>query len=261
MKVSVITISCDNAVGLEKTIQSVVGQNYTDYEYIVIDGGSSDNSKQILETYSDKITYWVSEPDKGIYEAMNKGIIRARGEFCHFLNSGDIYADGDVLKKAFENKEYDVPLLRGVQICNADTGIFRWWNHGNRDVTLFDLYVDTMQHQATFIKRNLFDKYGLYDEKYKIVSDWKFFIQTMLGGEKSVFLNMDIVIFDMTGISNNPKYHDLMYEERYKVFDELIPKTISATFDHLIELEKEKRRYRRYVRFGKFINRLRGKHS
>ncbi|GAB6122871.1 glycosyltransferase family 2 protein [Dysgonomonas termitidis] len=259
MRVSVITINYNNGTGLEKTIRSVIKQSYIDYEYIVIDGGSTDSSKQILEIYSDKITCWVSEPDKGIYEAMNKGIIRAKGEFCHFLNSGDIYADDEVLRKIFENKEYSVPLLRGVQICAADTGIFRWRNHGNRDVTLFDLYVDTMQHQATFIRRSLFDKYGLYDIKYKIVSDWKFFMQTMLGDEKSVFLDMDIVIFDMTGISNDPKYYGLMCEERNKVIDELIPKTIRATFDHVIELEKEKRKYRRYIRLGKFINKLKGK--
>ena len=88
-KVSVITISYNNAEGLRRTIESVVAQNYSDYEYIIIDGGSTDNSRQIIESYADHISYWVSEPDKGVYNAMNKGIAQATGEYLHFLNSGD----------------------------------------------------------------------------------------------------------------------------------------------------------------------------
>lgn len=259
MRVSIITINYNNALGLEKTIKSVIEQTYTDFEFIILDGGSTDNSAQIIESYLDKITYAVSEPDKGIYDAMNKGILRARGEFCHFLNSGDIYADKDVLFNVFSEKVYSEPLLRGIQICNADTGIFRWYNHGNRDVTLFDLYVDTMQHQATFIKRCLFEKYGLYDDRYKIASDWKFFIQTMIGGETSFYLNMDVVIFDMTGISNNPEFRDLMFKERSQIIEETIPKTITSDYDRLIAMQKEARKYRRYIRIGKFFNKLKSR--
>ena len=262
MRVSVITINYNNAEGLEQTIQSVVNQQFSDFEYIVIDGGSNDGSKQILQKYSDKITYWISEPDKGIYEAMKKGIVKSKGEYLHFLNSGDIYADNDVLFNVFQNKEYSDPLLRGIQICNDKNGVFRWYNHGDRDITLYDLYTDTMQHQATFIKRTLFDKYGLYDERYKIVSDWKFFLQAILGDETSFYLGIDIVIFDMTGMSNNPELHDLMYKERYAVFDEVIPKTIRPDYDRIIALEKENqhlRRYKKYIKLGKFIHRLKGR--
>lgn len=259
MKVSVITINYNNAKGLEKTIKSAIAQSYDDYEYIVIDGGSTDGSKEILESFSEKIAYWVSEPDKGIYMAMNKGIARAKGEYCHFLNSGDIYANNDVLSDVFHNKDYIEPLLRGIQICDSEKGLFRWYNQGNRDITLYDLYRDTLQHQATFIRRSLFQKYGFYDEAYKIVSDWKFFLKTMLGGETSFYLNCDVVVFDMTGISNNPAFHDLMYKERYEVLNELIPKTIRDDYDRLLLMDKEARKYRRYIRLGKFINKLKWK--
>ncbi|MDR2910496.1 MAG: glycosyltransferase [Bacteroidales bacterium] len=89
MKLSIITINLNNVAGLQKTIESVVKQTFTDYEYIVIDGGSTDGSADIIKQHANKITYWVSEPDKGIYNAMNKGIRVAKGEYCLFLNSGD----------------------------------------------------------------------------------------------------------------------------------------------------------------------------
>lgn len=239
MRLSIITINYNNALELEKTIKSVIAQSYKDFEYIVIDGGSTDGSKEIIESYSDKINYWVSEPDSGIYNAMNKGICQAQGEYLHFLNSGDIYANNNVLTNIFENKEYEAPILRGIQICKNGTHQFRWYNHGAEDINLYHLYVDTLRHQATFIKKSLFKKYGLYDEKYRIASDWRFFVQVILGGESTLYLDIDIVIFDMTGISNDPKYEKLMHEERTMTIEELIPKTIQRDYDRLISLDKQ----------------------
>ncbi|GAB6009246.1 glycosyltransferase family 2 protein [Dysgonomonas reticulitermitis] len=257
MKVSVITINYNNAAGLEKTIKSVLSQSYQDFEYIVIDGGSADRSREILESYSEEIDYWISEPDNGIYNAMNKGIRQATGQYLHFLNSGDTYASDNVLENVFRNKEYKDPILRGIQICDCGTHQFRWYNHGLEDITLYHLYVDTLQHQATFINATLFKKYGLYDEKYRIGSDWKFFIQAILGGESSFYLNIDIVIFDMTGISNNPKYKKLMYEERALIMDELIPKTIQRNYDRLISLDKQMREDAPYYYVINFVKRNR----
>lgn len=237
-KVSIITISYNNAKGLQRTIGSVVKQTYTDYEYIVIDGGSSDGSRQIIESFSEKITYWVSEPDRGVYHAMNKGIAISKGEYLHFLNSGDCYATPDVLEKTF-SKEYKEPLLRGVQICDYGTHQIRWENLGNRDVTLYDMYVNTMLHQATFIRRDMFDKYGKYDENLKIVSDWKFFFQVILGGEKTIFLNFDVVIFEMEGLSTNKTHGELHLEERRKVTIELMPQNLLADYQRLQKLEQE----------------------
>ena len=98
-KLSIITINLNNAQGLEKTIKSVVSQTYSDYEYIIIDGASTDGSVDVIQEYRNKITYWVSEPDTGIYNAMNKGILKATGEYCQFLNSGDILVDNNVTER------------------------------------------------------------------------------------------------------------------------------------------------------------------
>ncbi len=91
MKLSIITVNLNNKDGLQKTIDSVISQTFKDFEWIVIDGGSTDGSKELIEKYSDYISYWVSEPDKGIYNAMNKGIKVAKGDYLEFLNSGDIF--------------------------------------------------------------------------------------------------------------------------------------------------------------------------
>ncbi len=168
VKVSVITINFNNSEGLRKTLDSVAHQHFPDYEYIVIDGGSTDGSKEIIEKYQAKIAHWVSESDCGIYDAMNKGIGMATGEYVHFLNSGDYYASSDVLSSVF-SRQYTVPFIRCVQICDYGDRRIRWTNLGNRDVTLYDMYVNTMLHQATFIHRSMFEKYGLYDENLKIV--------------------------------------------------------------------------------------------
>ena len=237
-KVSIITISYNNAKGLLRTIESVVNQTYTDYEYIIIDGGSSDNSKQIIESFSDRITYWVSEPDKGVYNAMNKGIAVAKGEYLHFLNSGDSYATSDVLERTF-TKEYTEPLLRGIQICDYGTHQVRWANLGDREVTLYDMFVNTLLHQATFIRHDMFDKYGKYDETLKIVSDWKFFFQAILGGERTAFLNFDIVLFEMEGISTNKSHGERHLEERRRVIKELMPRNMLSDYERLRFLESD----------------------
>ncbi len=235
-KVSIITISYNNARGLLRTIESVLSQTYTDYEYIIIDGGSSDESKQIIESYGDKIVYWVSEPDNGVYHAMNKGIAVATGEYLHFLNSGDSYATPNILEKTF-TKRYTEPLLRGIQICDYGTHQVRWENLGNREVTLYDMFVNTMLHQATFIRHDMFDKYGRYDETLKIVSDWKFFFQTILGGEKTAFLDLDVVIFEMEGISTSKSHGELHLEERRIVIKELMPHNLLFDYERLRSLE------------------------
>ena len=103
-KLSVITINFNNAIGLEKTIKSVIEQKFTDFEFVIIDGDSSDGSKEIIKKYSNKISYWVSEKDKGIYNAQNKGIERAIGEYCLFLNSGDYLVDTTVFQTVFSEK-------------------------------------------------------------------------------------------------------------------------------------------------------------
>ena len=235
--VSIITISYNNLGGLTRTMKSVFEQDFTDFEYIIIDGGSSDKSKDLIESFEDRITYWVSEPDRGVYHAMNKGILQSKGEYLHFLNAGDIYASKDVLSRTF-SKPQTIPLLRGSQICDYSTKTVRWSNLGDREITLYDLYTNTLLHQATFIKSNLFEKYGLYDENLKIVSDWKFFLQSILGGEKTFYLGFDIVIFEMNGISTNLNHGEQHLKERQQVLSDLVPNYLRTDYERLKTLEK-----------------------
>ena len=101
-KLSIITVNLNNKAGLQKTIESVFSQTFTDYEYLVIDGGSEDGSKELIKKYENKFVYWVSEKDKGIFNAMNKGILKASGEYLLFLNSGDYFYDSAVLDDVFD---------------------------------------------------------------------------------------------------------------------------------------------------------------
>ncbi|MFT4805390.1 MAG: glycosyltransferase involved in cell wall biosynthesis, partial [Psychroserpens sp.] len=111
MKLSIITINFNNAVGLKKTIESVVNQTSNDFEYIVIDGGSNDGSVDVIKEYEAKVSYWVSEVDKGIYHAMNKGILLAKGDYLEFLNSGDILVNETVIQKIIPELNVGVEIL------------------------------------------------------------------------------------------------------------------------------------------------------
>lgn len=235
-KISIITVNRNNAAGLERTIRSVIDQSYDSFEFIVIDGCSTDSSIDVIKKYEQKVTYWLSEEDSGIFNAMNKGIRKAKGKYCYFLNSGDSFANSDTLSKIFGNKKYDAPFINGNQI--NDFG-----SHSqkvpclNRQLTLYDFYWGTIKHQATFIRRDLFDTYGLYDENLKIISDWKFFLQTIgLHNEQPVFVNIDIVIFEWNGMSTNPQFVEKHQRERQFVLDELIPKSVQSDYERLHEI-------------------------
>lgn len=235
-KISIITINRNNAEGLERTIKSVIEQSYANYEFLIIDGESTDNSVDIIKQYSSDITFWVSEKDTGIFNAMNKGIERSTGDYCYFLNSADIFINPDVLKEIFGSHTHAAPFINGNQINN-----FGSYTQKvpclNRPLTLFDFYWGTIKHQATFIRRDLFEKYGLYDEKLRITSDWKFFLQTIgLKNEQPTFVDVDIVLFEWDGLSTNPQTAASHINERTQVLDENIPKSIQSDYENFHEM-------------------------
>lgn len=238
-KISIITITYNNLNGLKKTMQSVFDQTYTNYEYIIIDGASSDGSKDWLTKHDDKITYWVSEPDKGIYNAMNKGIAKVTGDYIHFLNAGDSYASDNILETFFKEHQ-SVAFIRGTQICNYGDHTKIWENLGDKEITVYDMFINTMLHQATFIRTDLFQKYGLYDEELKITSDWKFFFKAILGNEKTIFYNIPIVDFEMDGISTSSGDNGtILKQERAKVIKDLLPDNIRKDYERFFEQEKD----------------------
>lgn len=228
-QLSIITINFNNAVGLHKTIESVVSQTSKDFEYIVIDGGSTDGSIDIIKSYQSKITHWISEPDKGIYTAMNKGIVVAKGEYCQFLNSGDWLWQSDVTK----NMLLDLPnssIIYGNKIreYNGKNRVEK--SYQGRQLTLLDMYQSTLFHSCAYIKRSLFEKYGLYDETLKIVSDWKLYLIAVgLHNESVYYRDIDMVWFDSNGISSTQKTLD--QQERKQVLKAVLPDSIRLDYE------------------------------
>jgi len=230
MKLSIITINFNNAEGLKKTIESVIDQTYSDFEYIIVDGGSQDGSVEIIKKYEKHIKYWISESDNGIYNAMNKGLKAAKGEYCQFLNSGDCLVQKDVTERIFSEAD-DSSILIGNMIKIfpngkkiLDKGL------GNTKPSFFTFYKGTLNHSPAYIRRNLFEKYGDYDETLKIVSDWKWYLVAVgLNNESVSYFNIDVSLFEMSGISILEK--KLLLQERRKVLESLVSLNILADYD------------------------------
>lgn len=201
-KITVVTV-CYNAVkDIEKTIQSVTCQTYPNIEYIIIDGASSDGTMDVVLRYKDKINLIVSEPDKGIYDAMNKGIIKATGEWIIFMNAGDVFNSTNVLELMVAKLQHGICILRGNII--RVYGNFKVKSYGvtSQNPDLMDMFDNTFHHQACLIQKSLFDKYGLYSTEYKLCSDWKFFFDcVVLYHVKTYYVDITVAKFQMNGVS------------------------------------------------------------
>ena len=218
MKLSVITINYNNRDGLRKTIESVVNQTYKDFEYIVIDGGSNDGSVDVIKEYADRIDYWVSEPDKGIYNAMNKGIDVANGEYCIFMNSGDGFYNQDVVAEIFK-----IELVEDV-LCGDMYLSIGCIKEAPKVLTFKYFYEEGLGHQACLIKTVLLKQY-LYNENLKIVSDWEFFLKVLIL-KNATYRRIDIIIadFDFNGISQTN--FELHKQERWSVLKSMFPQRV-----------------------------------
>ena len=165
MKLSIITINFNNVSGLQRTMNSVLSQTWKDFEYIVIDGGSNDGSKDLIRSYAPQLSTWVSEKDSGIYNAMNKGIKYAKGEYCLFLNSGDFLIEKDILQKIFQyNFNEDIVSF---SVINTDH-VVSFLKSPPKNISLFSLIEGNLSHPSTLIRRTVFNKTGLYDETKKL---------------------------------------------------------------------------------------------
>ncbi|HEY1006176.1 MAG TPA: glycosyltransferase family 2 protein [Sphingobacteriaceae bacterium] len=175
MKLSIITINLNHATGLSRTIRSVAEQTWTDYEFIIIDGGSSDGSTGHILEAGDHVTDWVSEPDRGVFDAMNKGIARSRGQYLLMLNSGDTLHDPDVLKKVFADETITEDILYG-NVLRESLGTVIGESTFPKELTFNFFRNGSLSHQAAFIRRTVHDTAGLYDDTLKYSADWKLFI-------------------------------------------------------------------------------------
>ena len=223
MKLSIITINFNNLEGLKKTTESVINQTWKEFEWIIIDGGSTDGSKEYIVKLNDELThngwnpiaYWCSEPDKGIYNAMNKGIGKAKGEYINFLNSGDCYYQKETLDNIhtfFERKEADIISGRTI---DALTGEEIFPIIPEEQLLKRIVHISPLCHQSTFITRKI-QATHLYDESLSISADWKFFMQC-ISFDNIKPLNIDVFVskYDTNGISAQ-KVKD-RNEERYNI--------------------------------------------
>ncbi len=204
LKLSIITVNYNNCDGLRRTLDSVISQKCQDFEWIVIDGGSSDGSKELIEQHQSSISYWCSEPDKGIYNAMNKGVGKATGEYCLFLNSGDILCDSEVIGKLNE-------ISFNADIISCDIyidGVSKSKLRKSIDyINALWIFENTLFHQSTWIRRTSLIKCP-YRENNKSISDWVFFFEALVIHNCSYqHIQMPIAVFYTGGISSKPLPH------------------------------------------------------
>lgn len=250
MKLSIVTINRNNAVGLEKTLLSVASQSFKDFEYIVIDGASNDSSVDVIKSHESDFTRlrWVSEPDMGIYNAMNKGLRMTSGDYIQILNSGDCLAAPDVTERMLIELEKvgNPSILYGNMIkCFPNGRRMVDKCFAGQEITMLGMYTGTLNHDPTYIRRDMFEKYGYYDENLRIVSDWKWYLQAIiLGGEKPQYTDINVTLFDMSGISETNK--DLDRAERKQVLEQLFSKAVLADYEKYAFPMEQIKRLQRY---------------
>lgn len=263
MKISVITVCFNAGPSLEKTITSVISQDYHDVEYIIIDGGSTDGTLEIIRKNEKKIAFCISEPDGGIYNAMNKGIKKATGEWLIFMNGGDCFINEHVITKIS-------PVLQDSELQVVYGNIIKCYkNHKERvyplrmkNPDIVDFVLCGIDHQAAFIRKKLFDKYGLYDEQYKLAADSIFFMRTLgVYREKCRYTNLDVAYFMSGGSSFT---HASTYQsEKNAAFE----KELSPFTEYIFELAEYRKsttirymlRFRLYLKnagIGRIVKRL-----
>ena len=281
--ITIITINYNNAEGLRKTLASVAAQTYRNIEHIIIDGGSTDGSVDVIRDYENTIkrsvtidqstiqVKWLSEPDHGIYNAMNKGIEIALGrrivntdhttssnslnvnrstlnesqsDYVQILNSGDLLAAPDVTERMMNALHQTLNIKHQTSISILYGNMLKAYTEKEivRDTCGGDMYTPesflyfykgTLNHDCAYIRRDLFEKYGLYNEQMKICSDWEWYVRAIvLGGEKPVYTNIDVTIFDMNGVSESSgKNADIIKRERREYLESILPPAVLHDYD------------------------------
>ena len=201
---SIITINYNGLEGLKQSMTSVIAQTFKDFEYIVIDGGSTDGSAAYIESHQENLDYWISEKDKGIYNAMNKGVAQAKGEYIYFLNSGDYFLFPEILtlisQKLDENKKPDV-LVTGVLQLNPENGSYML--NIPKQVDKISLFHKMICHQTLFVKRTIFDALGNFDESYVIKADYEWLLRVVSSNSYSFnYFNTVIAFYPLGGASD-----------------------------------------------------------
>ncbi len=235
MKFSIITVNYNNREGLARTIKSVVNQTFSDYEFIIIDGGSTDGSVDIIKEFQHHISYWVSEKDKGVYFAMNKGILKAHGDYINFMNSGDIFYNSKALSTvASIQGNYDI-------IVGRDYHYNEQLHKGYAPpvpirISMITFFKETLPHQGAFIRRELF-RNSMYDETLQIAADWAFYVKKVVIEGCSVKAISDIISWREEGGISSTQTKKL-HEERNTIIHQLLPKGVYQDYESLTQLDR-----------------------
>lgn len=216
-KISIITVNYNNLEGLKKTVASVSSQTWQEFEHIIIDGDSTDGSVEYIENNTQLFQYWVSEEDKGVYHAMNKGIAKASGEYLLFLNSGDHFFSDKVLDQNHRYIENRDIIYFNLQVVEGNNIFIKEYPA----VLSFSYFVkDTLPHPATFIAKRVFEQTHFYNENFKILSDWKFFIDSICKYNRSYKkINSTLSTFYIGGMSSNPSNSAIKQTEKQQVLE------------------------------------------
>lgn len=249
MKFSIITVCCNSETTIERTIKSVIQQDYPNVEYIVIDGGSTDGTLKIIKKYAKNISYWVSESDQGIYDAMNKGLERATGEIVAFLNSDDWYPENILSEVATQFVKDGMQILCGEMYIHQNGHITR--SHIKEKKMKQQLRIRMgFSHPAMFVRRSLFEEYGKFDTQFQIAADYDWLLR-MFDNYVSVAVTDKVLCnFSYGGISTKDEMLDIHLMERKKVSllalkrNRELSDCEKAEWKELIELENVRDRYK-----------------
>lgn len=221
LKLSIITVNLNNSDGLYKTIKSVVDQFYFNYEYIVIDGYSNDGSIEVIKEFADKIDYWVSEPDNGIYNAMNKGLKQATGDIITFLNSGDNYCTPHSLETAIECIKEKINL---AELFFFDyiykSGTSQKLISSSDVINKFVISKKGFGHSSTFYRKTLFESLGPFEENFKISADRVFYMKAIVQHKiKFAYISFPVSVFHYGGVSSDIQYRNILMLEDSEIIN------------------------------------------
>lgn len=262
-KISIITINRNNKDGLRKTMQSVLDQDFDDFEYIVVDGASDDGSVEVVQEYEERFKQqgriafrYESKPDRGIFHAMNKGILKAKGEYLLFLNSGDYLVAPAVLTSFAQIGTEEDFVSGNLVVCVDGREQIR---KSPQNVSFLFFHNNSLPHQATFIKKSVFETYGMYNEENKVKSDWENSLRSLIVGDATYrHVEKTISYYDVSGVSSQDAFLELKKQEQKRVYLSIMPDYVYETLDFYQQkyhdFISQKRVYDEYmtIKNGKF---------
>lgn len=236
--VSIISVNLNDRAGLARTLVSIGRQTFEDREVVVIDGGSTDGSVEVIKEKAAVVTDWVSEKDRGIFDAMNKGIRRARGTYCVFLNGGDVFASDDALEHFFGAGAPVEDVLYSDLIVEHEDGTTHVWE--TPGALSWDFFMrTTLPHPSSAIRRDLFERVGLYDTIFRMGADYEFFLRAIVvRGATTRRMPVPLSRFAHGGLSTKPDGYALLREERKLAKERALSPILLAHWDEYLAAKR-----------------------